>query len=163
MSRIPELGLPIVGNLYDPTYDPQKELLNHGIALAPDVVERVEKQVKEVEARLFSGETPGPLSREDAIAVEQKVDELQDAISATRMRISAMSAKIDLQASPDGQPEVGFAVDLTKKARLRRAIKKALGIKTDTLTYSMYKTALAVKRSIEESEADGYVSGDLED
>ena len=103
------------------------------------------------------------LPAKEAAAVERKVRELRDAIAATRRRIGDVSSQIDKQAAPAGQPEISFSVDLRRKTRLRRAIKKAFGVKTETLTYSMYKTALAAKRAIEESEAANYTAGNWEE
>jgi hypothetical protein len=156
------LPLPILNELYKPGYDP--ELLKLTSQISTEEEQKViEERVAEVEKRLFSGDIPVPLTREEAAIVEEQVRATRDAIATTRRRISAIRAKIDAQAAPDGQAEVSFEVDLKKKARLRRAVKKAFGTKPETLTYSMYKAALETKRLIEESEASDYASGSWED
>jgi hypothetical protein len=161
--KIPDLNIPLLEDLYHPDFDPTRLPLNRSPAVeAPDTKE-IERKLKEVEARLFSGDTPAPLTADEAAAVELQVDELQSAIATTRRRVASIRSKIEKQAVPEGQPEISFAVDLKKKARLRRAIQKSFGIKPEALTYSMYAAALAAKREIEESEADDYTSGNWED
>jgi hypothetical protein len=162
-ARLPKEIAPIIQGMYRPDFDPQDLKLTGALALSQDDIKVVEKRVAEFEKKLLSSEVPEPLTESEAAAVEQKVDEMRDAIAKTRMRISRISSKIDLQAAPDGQAEIGFEVDLKKKGRLKRAIRKAFGSKPETLTYSMYKSALAVKREIEESEANDYTAGNLED
>ena len=153
----------IVTRLYHPDFDPEELKLTGALHLSEDDIKVVEERVREVEKKLFSSEVPRPLTEEEAGAIEQKVDEMRDAIAATRRRIAAMRGKIDAQAAPDGQAEISFEVNLKKKGRLRRAIKKAFGTKPETLTYSMYKAALEAKKQIEESEAENYTSGNWED
>lgn len=162
-KRIPDLNIPLLQDLYKPNFNPLDLPINHPPDEIPQDSAKVERRVKEVEARLFAKEVPEPLSREEAAVVEKQVDQLREGIAQTRQRISGMQRLIEKQAVPEGQPELNFSVDLKKKGRLRRAIKKAFGIKPDALTYSMYKAALKAKRAIEESEAEGYTSGNWED
>ena len=162
-KRLPADLQPLIQKLYQPDFDPQDLKLVSAVPLSKDDLEIVEARVKEVEKKLFSDEVPRPLTEGEAIAVEQKVDEMQEAIAATRARISSMRTKIDAQAAPDGQAEISFEVDLKRKRRLRRAIRKAFGEKPETLTYSMYRAALEAKRQLEDQEAENYTSGKWED
>jgi hypothetical protein len=173
MSRpkLPEEVNAIIEELYRPDYDPENFKLANMLKLDKDDLKIVEQRVKETENRIFGardGSTvPTPLTAEEAAAVEQKVDQMRNAIAATRNRIHLMRSKIDSKAVPEGQPEVSFEMDLKKKQRLRRAIKKVFGSSSvragSTLTYSMYRAALDAKRKIEDQEAENYTSGNWED
>lgn len=152
-----------IHKLYQPGFDPEHVDLAEALNLSKDDLEIIEKRIAVAENRLLSSEVPQPLSEEEAAAVEQKVDEMRAAIAATRRKISAIRARIDAKAAPTGQAEISFEVDLSKKGRLRRAIKKAFGIRPESLTYSMYKAALEAKKQLEEEEAGNYTSGNLDD
>lgn len=164
-KQLPKLDIPLLRELYSPDFDPLDLPINRrsGVQKPEERVAEVEKKVKDVEARLFSGETPAPLTKEEAEVVERRVDELRTAIAETRRRIAGVRSNIEKQAVPEGQPEVSFTVDLKRKGNLRRAVKKVFGIKPETLSYSMYIAALEAKRQIEESEAKDYAAGDWED
>lgn len=161
-GRLPQELESVIQQLYRPDYDPEKFQLADALKLGQDDLKVVEERVKQAEERIFGGQdgqVPRPLTAEEAAAVEQKVDEMRDAIAATRRRIAAMRSKIDAKAAPDGQAEIGFEVDLSKKGSLRRAIKKVFGVKPTHLTYSMYRAALEAKRQLEDQEAKDYTSG----
>jgi len=163
MKRIPDLDIPLLKDLYRPDFDPSKLILNQAVgSTPPHTQEEIEKKVAEVEAQLFSGDAPKPLTKDEAAAVEQQVDALRSGIAATRRRIANVSARIDSQGAPAGQAEIGFQVDLKRKGALRRAVKKVFGLKPETLTYSMYKAALAAKKQLEEAEASAYSKGEWE-
>ena len=161
--RLPKEIAPIIEGIYRPDYEPEDLKLVGALALDEDDLKVVEERVAEVEQKLLSADVPTPLTEEEAAVIEGKVDEMRDAIAQTRRRISRISSKIDQQAAPDGQAEISFNVDLKKKGRLRPAIRKVFGVTPETLTYSMYKSALQAKRQIEESEASDYTSGNWED
>ena len=158
-KRLPKDLEPILQGLYRPDFDPEELKVAEALKLDEDDLKIVEERVKEVEAKLFDDDAPRPLSPEEAALIEQKVDDMREAIAATRRRIANMRARIDEQAAPDGQAEIGFEMDLKKKQALRRAIKAAFGVKPKTLTYSMYKAALEAKRLVEDQEAKDYTSG----
>lgn len=164
-KHLPELDIPLLRELYSPDFDPLASPVNRAapLQLPEDRIAEVERKVKEVEAKLFAGETPAPLTKEEAEEVERQVDDMRAAIAGTRRRIASIKGKIEKQAVPEGQPEISFAVDLKKKSRLRRAVKKVFGVKPEALTYSMYMAALEAKRSIEETEGADYASGNWED
>jgi len=154
---------PILKSLYRPDFDPENFKLADALKLDQEDLRIVEERIKKVEKRLFSGDVPEPISEQEAAAIEQKVDELRDAIAATRTRIAGMRARLDESASPDGQSEISFDVNLAKKQRLRRAVRKAFGVKATTLTYSMYRAAIDAKRQLEDKEAKDYAAGEWED
>ena len=161
--RLPRELQSTIQRLYHPDFDPEELKLAQQLNLDEDDLKVVEERVKEAEAKLLSADVPTPLTAEEAAAIEQKVDEMRSAITSTRRRIAEMRAKIDAQAAPDGQAEIGFEIDLAKKQRLRRAVKKVFGYKPKALTYSMYRAAIEAKRQIEDQEARDYVQGNWED
>lgn len=161
--RLPSELEPILKQLYRPDFDAENFKLADSLKLDENDLKIVEKRIEDVEKRLFSGDVPQPLTEKEAAAVEQKVDELRDAIAATRRRISSMRSKLDDSASPAGQSELSFDVDLSKKQALRRAVRKSFGIKATSLTYSMYRAAIDAKRQLEDREAADYASGEWED
>lgn len=155
----------LVQQFYDPTFMPDKLDLAEFIEIA----EKDETVQKRIQAQLVtsplvklltSGDVPKPLSYEEAVAIDEEIAITQTAISVTRSRISGMLKKIDeigSANSSDGD-EISFRMDISKRAQLKRALKQAFGVKTDTITYSMYKAAVEARRSLEKDEAKEYVN-----
>jgi hypothetical protein len=151
----------VVQQLYDPTFMPQKLDLAEFIEVQ-EADPAVQKKVQEHLAKsplvklLESGDVPKPLSFGEALAIDDEIQAVQEAIQITRKRIGSMLSAIDDLAT-DGT-EISFKLDISKRHQLKEAIKKAFGAKTDTITYSMYKAAVEAKRKLEKQEADDYVS-----
>ena len=160
--RLPSELEPIIKQLYRPGFDPEDFKLADSLKLDEDDLKIVEERIKEVEKRLFSTDVPQPLSKEEAAVVEQKVDEFREAIAATRARVSNIRNKIDL-AAVQGEAEISFDVNLKKKQQLRRAVRKAFGVKTNSLTYSMYRAAVDAKRQLEDKESADYAAGEWDE
>lgn len=149
----------IFSELYRPDYKPEDLKLAGLIKLKEEDLKIVEERVKEVEKKLFSSDAPVPLTEEEAIAIEAKVDEFKKAIADTRRRIAGIQSRIDAQLNDDGQVDMGFQLKLEDKERLAKAVKRTFGIRAEVITYSMYRAALKAKKEIEEREADNYTSG----
>lgn len=151
----------IVQQLYDPTFMPQKLDLAEFIEIQ-EADPAVQKKVAEHLAKsplikmLESGDIPKPLSFAEALAIDEEIQATQEAIAITRKRIGSMLAMIDEIAT--GDAEITFKLDIRKRHQLKEAIKKAFGVKTDDVTYSMYKAAVEAKRRLEKKEANDYVS-----
>ena len=122
----------------------------------------VQKKVEEHLAKsplvkmLETGDLPRPLSFDEALAIDEEIAIVQEAIGITRQRITNMLGSIDEIATSG--TEISFKLDISKRHQLKEAIKKAFNTKTDTITYSMYKAAVDAKRRLEKQEADDYVS-----
>lgn len=153
----------LVQQLYDPTFMPDK------LNLA-EFVEIVEGKAASEVARtiggsplvklLTSGDVPKPLTWEEAVAIDDEITAVQTAIKLTRARIGGMLSQVDLVGlgGAGGGQEITFTLDISKRHRLKRAIKKSFGVKTDTITYSMYKAAVEAKRQLEKDETKDYVN-----
>lgn len=99
------------------------------------------------------------LTFEEAVEVEKRKNQLIENIDIVREKISDTKVRINEVLGANG-PDIDFDIDIRRKPRLKRAIKKAFGIKNPTtITYKMYLAALAAKRQLEQQEADDYVGG----
>lgn len=157
----------IVPKLYDPTFMPAKLDLAEFVSIQDaDETNQVQESVSELMRTsplvklLTSGDVPKPLSYEEALAIDIEISSVQQAIAQTRTRILKMLNAVDEigQGSSNGKGEISYKLDISKRAHLRKAIKQAFGVKTDTITYSMYKAALEAKKKLEASEASDYVN-----
>ena len=101
-----------------------------------------------------------PLTREEAEQVDIYIDDLRGRISERRKDIEDVRKFIDSAAQPDGGEEISFRLDISKKASVKRAIRKVFGIKTNEITYSMYKAALQARRALESQETEAYVNAE---
>lgn len=152
----------LVQQFYDPQFMPE----NLNLAEFVEVIEkdstvkaRIEQQVKSSPlVKLLEGDAPRPLTYDEAMAIDEEIARYQQAISATRDRIANVIKQIDEVAYGDSGGEISFQLDVSNRAHLRKAIKKAFGVKTDTVTYSMYKAAVEAKRSLEKSESKDYTN-----
>lgn len=160
---------------YIPEYAPKDPRLNHrveplsgGADEDKEVRRVVEKRMDQLDASREAGIgvsdslATRPLTLEEAIVVEEKKDQLVDDIRTTRNRITAMQAAINEQLAGDGTT-LGFDVDISNKARVRQALRKAFSIdKPTSITYPMYLAALKARRDLEQDQADKYTTGEWE-
>lgn len=153
----------IIQELYLPSFSPEQSKLAKLIPMDKTDTEIIDNRVKEAEQQIFQSkdENAKPLTAEEAVAIQKKVLQMRDAIAATRYNITRMRKIIDDKINEDG--ELAFSVDLRKKQRLRRAIKKTFNITPTELTYEMYILALETKRQIEKEEANNYANGTWEE
>ena len=109
--------------------------------------------------------TPGsssdvPLTEEEALAVDKEIEDTLERIQNTREVIKATKTKIDsLVNLHSNNEELVFELDISKKPRIKRAIRKVFGMNTNTITYSMYKELLKAKNQLEKEQGQGYVKG----
>ena len=103
---------------------------------------------------------PRPLTQEESLAIDAVIQELQDRIVMIKNKILGLRTRVDSEAASTQGKELQFRVDIKGRPVLKRAIRKVFGTKTDTLTYSMYKEALELKRQIEQKEASDYLGSD---
>ncbi len=165
MSDIPNS---VIDGLYKPGFLPKKLALNEFLE-NPDlrreqVRESVRKKVTAVNnldsGQLVSDENIAqPLTPEEAEEVDRYIESLKERIAATKGRISDLREFIDETANPSGGQELSFTLNIDKKGSLKRAVRKIFGKKVDTVTYSMYKAAVELKRTIEQEEKDAYLEG----
>lgn len=161
----------LIDGLYRPTFLPED------IPLSDFIIDETEEKVKAVHKlkRKLNRRTgyrstigddarkvPIPLTEKEAEEVDIMISNTLSLIDNTRKRIASIREFIDKSASTKDGNELSFKLDISKRPTLKRAIKKVFGIKTDTITYSMYKEALAAKRAIEDSEVKAYLIGEAE-
>lgn len=163
-DNLPDIRPPkdFLRGLYDPDFLPKQLNINRFVE---DPEKRQEKAVQAAQQRieqvdLFDINERAPLSEEEAGAIDDKIRELIAQVEATKERISQARKYIDDRVAPPDKEEFALSIDISKKRRLRRAIKKIFGVKTDTLSYSMYKQAIELKRQIEQDEAKAYTKGE---
>lgn len=155
-----QLPKEVVEGLYNPSYLPRELNLNEFIE-DPDQIKRETQEslhkVIQVEAEPTEG---APLTEAQAEEVDRYIESLKESIAQTRGRIATLRAHIDATAIPENGPEFTLQIDISKKPSVRKAIQKVFGYKTNSLTYSMYKAAIELKRKIEQDEANSYVNGE---
>ena len=152
----------LVPEVYDPQFVPQKLDLNEFIESREKDEQAQAKvasylQTSPLIKLLTSGDLPKPLTFEEAEAIDDEIKVTQDAIKTTRGRIASILNRIDEVGAGSGN-EISFKLDISKKNQLKRAVRQVFGLKTDTITYSMYKAALEAKKTLEKDEASDYVN-----
>lgn len=104
-----------------------------------------------------------PLTEEEAREADFQIEAMLERVKVTRDKIELIRTRLDesISASTSGGDggELTFKMDISRKPRLRRAIKKLFGQKTDKITYKMYKEMLRAKANLEKEEAGVYTSG----
>lgn len=107
-----------------------------------------------------SNRIPIPLTEAEAEEADRQIKRVLERIIATRNKITDLRNNIDseIEAELNGK-ELSFIMDISKKPRIRRAIKKLFGEKTNTITYAMYKEMLAAKTQLEKDEIADYAKG----
>lgn len=155
----------LVQQFYDPSFMPEKLDLAEFVTIQDETGSAREKVdamlvTSPLVKLLTTGDLPKPLTWDEAIAIDEEIASTQEAIRVTRARIAGMLGRIDgigFGTGGSGQ-EITFKLDISKRAQLRRAVRQAFGVKTDTITYSMYKAAVEARKKIEKSEASDYVN-----
>lgn len=156
-------GRSLIPGVFDPSLQVEQLDLNNFVESAPDLSReeadtKVERLVR-TSTGPSSPDIPKPLTMEEAEAVDRKVAILRERIAATRGKLASLRGRIDTTASPEGSQEMAFQIDISKKPTLKRAIQRVFGVKTNTITYSMYKAALETLRQLEKQEAGDYLEG----
>lgn len=107
---------------------------------------------------------PVPLTEDEAIAADQQIAATIDRIAAARQRLTETRGLIEKAINDtNGGKELSFKMDISKKQRVKRAIRKLFGKKTDTITFSMYKELLKAKYTLESREIEDFSKGKLKD
>lgn len=101
-----------------------------------------------------------PLTAEEAGVAYNAVQQLRKEIAITKSKINNIIKKIDEVALKTDGGELVFDIDLKKRLLLKRAVQKAFGVKTNTLTYSMYIEALKARQLLIQEEGESYLGGD---
>lgn len=109
--------------------------------------------LKEVGIRL-------PLNEDEAQQVDLIIADRLNRIKRINGKIATIEASIDNTLSKKG---FGFSINISKRPRLKKAIKVIFGKSSSTITYEMYKEALAIKRKMENESSTDPFSDEEED
>lgn len=101
-----------------------------------------------------------PLTEAESVIIDEELSEVLERINNTRNKIADIKNRVDnFVGLHSNNEELVFDLDISKKPRIKRAIKQVFGIKTNVITYSMYKDLLKAKNLLEKEQAQGYVNG----
>jgi hypothetical protein len=157
-------------DLYDPGFKPKdidfQHFYNVAEKQAKEDVDRAYSQIRELaddhprDLGSLAGDAAlkKPLTKEEALLVEAKKDQIYDRANNLRNALEGEIGKIDEEA-------VGWAhtFDLGPRPRLKKAIKRIFGGKKETITYAEFKSLLIRKKQLEMSEAADIMKDDEED
>lgn len=99
----------------------------------------------------------GPAGIDEARATYAKSQDLLARSTRLRAGITALRNHIDSELT-SGDVSRAVTVDVSNKSMLRNAIQKVFGVKSDVITYEMYRRALEAKQVLEYTEANKYVN-----
>ena len=158
--KLNQKSLPgLSSEVYSPDYVPEDTNLNDFLFTTD--IQGVSNKVGQ-RLREDAGEQKTPLTKEESDFIDESIKLTQRRIVSTRKRIASVKGKVDEEMSTLADArggEISFKLDISKKPRIKRAIKKLFGIKSDTITYSMYKELLEARDLLEARESDEYVNG----
>lgn len=168
-SNVPDFTLSreFIQGLYKPELIPDQVDLTNFIAEF-DKTEQVQASLDtKINATLTDEGSFVPLTEAEAVEADLQIEATLERIKLTRDKITLTRSRIDesIVAATSGSDsnELSFKMDISRKPRLRRAIKKIFGKKTDKITYKMYKDLLQAKADLEKQEAGIYTSGQSEE
>jgi len=168
-TKIPDFALSreFIDGLYTPELIPDQVDLSNFISEV-DETEKIQASLNaKINASVPTSQTPSgslvPLTEAEAKEADYQIEAMLERIQLTRDKISLIKSRLDdsISAATSGGDggELSFKMDISRKPRLRRAIKRIFGKKTDKITYRMYKQMLEAKASLEKEEAGLYTSG----
>lgn len=161
----PRISKQLLGGLFNPEFIPANiqlnDLVREGIA-----VERTEAAQTSVINRV-ENPTPKTLGQIPVPLTEAEATEADKLIEQTTLRVQALKQKlIDTRSqlqqavnTANNGKELSFDVDVSKKPRVRRALRKLYGQDLKNITYSMYVEMLEAKHTLETQEVDKYSKG----
>jgi hypothetical protein len=166
---IGKLPKSVLQGLYTPEFLPEELRLNEFVYTdtSGEARQKIDRRKTEsLKPQSFDPQkTPVPLTEAEAAEADIAIDATLGRIAKVRDRISATKEMINKgvldTSSGKGAAEIQFDVKVKGKPFLRKAIRKLFGERRDTITYSMYLEALALKRRIENEQAEGYTSGEF--
>ena len=138
----------------------------------PDFIEIVhteerKKEAKvEVEAKIQNAsrtpeEIPIPLTEAQAEAIDLRIKSALSNIGSARKGLQDVRQDLEKRIIDQDTESVSFSIDIKKKGRLARAIKKLWGEKREELTFNMYKELLEAKKKLEQQEIEKFASGKM--
>lgn len=153
----------LFSGIYDARFLPAELDLNDFVETvaeeeASDI--RVASRIEEKNVIAPTSTTQRPLTRDESLAVDRKMQSLLESITLVKDRIRNIKIEIDKQGSPSEGKELQFNIDVSKRPTLKRAIRRSFGVNFGVITYSMYKEAIQMRAQLERDDAGSYVQGD---
>lgn len=137
-------------NVYKPNFQPEQQDLADFIK-APKTKETQAAILKKVQEQPLLQASSKPLTEEEVKLLLVSIQEKQDKAKQVLSRIQGIKNYIDSACS---EQKIVVSDPIVLKA-----IKKVFGIRSNEITYAMYKEALQAKQDLQSSESDAYVSG----
>jgi hypothetical protein len=156
----PEISDKLISGLYSPNYLPEDLDLTNFIEEV-EVQESVPEVTIAYEQKTTSTNQRLPVTQREAQEIQRQTEITLKRISTMRQKIATIQNKIDdrVGSQSGDKDEFAMTLNISKKPRIKRAIKHIFGYKTNVVTFSMYKEMLKAKASLEEEEAQGYLDG----
>ena len=151
--------------LYDPLFEKKDTHLHQSLnSRWKKSVEEAEESFEKIpdldEVIAERRRTGKPLTKEQADAVDSKIEMLSAQCDRIRGKLSGVVDQIDKELRDES---CTFTFEVGKRPRLKRAVKAVFGSKRSVITYDMYKYALDRRRELEQAESDSVFESDDED
>ena len=153
--------------LYDPLFEKKDTELHQNVSSRwKQSVEEAESSFEKIPAQTLDQviaerrRTGKPLTREQADAVDSKIETLSAQCDRIRGKLSGAVDQIDKELRDES---CTFTFEVGKRPRLKRAVKAVFGSKRSVITYDMYKYCLDRRRELEQAESDSVFESDDED
>lgn len=103
---------------------------------------------------------PIPLTEQEAEEADKQIALALDYIAKTKNKLIGFRENLSKAVlDANGGKELQFTVDISKKRRLRKAIKTLYGDEISTISYSMYIEMVKAKAMLEMKEARDFTVG----
>lgn len=158
----PRIPKDLIRGLYIPEFIPKdvnlNDLVREGV-----VVEKAEAAKTTVASKIANptpAKIPIPITDTEADEADHQLLNTALRIQATKQKLTNVRNALDQAIlTSNGGKELGFTMDVSKKPRVKRALRKLFGVKTNTITHSMYIEMLKAKSEIEKQEVSDYSKG----
>ena len=131
-----------------------------------DIEDQKVEATKEVDHRVQKSTTvvddvPVPLTEAQSEAVDLRMKAALSNIEVARAELKNVRELLEKRINDQNNESIAFQIDVDKKPRLLRAIKKLWGEKRTELTFDMYKELLEAKQALESQEIEAFSSGKI--
>jgi hypothetical protein len=122
------------------------------IASVKDLAIAITDEKKRTIEQIDQVEPQKPLTQEEAEAIQQDVATLLDKATRVKRKVGYLAKTVDEAVEAYNPAMTIFRYDLSKRPRLKKAMKAIFGSSRPTISYSDYLQALRIKREMEEKE-----------
>lgn len=115
----------------------------------PDLTE-----VKRTLRVLDTIEPQKPVSQIEAEEIQQDISNMIDRIQTLKKKVAFLNSQVDSSMFSLGENKTTFNYNLSKRPRLKNAMKTIFGRGKSTITYQDYLYVLDLKQAFEKTEAE---------